>query len=33
MADLGHWLWGDYRVLGESPSAEPPGPEDDVDDM
>ena len=32
MADLGHWLSGDYRVPGDAlPSADPEGdPEDDV---
>ena len=32
MADLGHWLSGDYRVPGEAPPAADPerDPEDDV---
>jgi endogenous inhibitor of DNA gyrase (YacG/DUF329 family) len=32
MADLGHWLSGDYRVPGETPpSADPEGDPDEDD--
>ncbi|HJR59526.1 MAG TPA: DNA gyrase inhibitor YacG [Vicinamibacterales bacterium] len=34
MADLGHWLSGDYRVPGDPPpAADTGGPDDDADDV
>jgi endogenous inhibitor of DNA gyrase (YacG/DUF329 family) len=30
LADLGHWLKGDYRVAGDPPPANDPESDDDV---